>query len=48
MLKRLRIDKNFKPCSAEDGEEIYANGIFKFQIIRPQKGLNLVLLILKS
>ncbi len=32
MLKRLKIDKNFKPCPAEEGEEVYANGIFKFNI----------------
>jgi len=32
MLKRLKIDKYFTPCLADDGEEIYANGIFKFNI----------------
>jgi hypothetical protein len=32
MLKRLKIDKNFKPGPAEDGEEVYANGIFHFNI----------------
>jgi hypothetical protein len=32
MLKRLKIDKYFTPCLADYGEEIYANGIFKFNI----------------
>jgi len=32
MQKVLKIDKNFKPCPADDGEEVYANGIFKFNI----------------
>ena len=24
------VNKNFKPCPTEDGDEIYQNGIFKF------------------
>ena len=32
MQKRLTINKDFKPCPADDGEEVYANGIFKFNI----------------
>jgi len=32
MQEKLKIDKNFKPCPADDGEEVYANGIFKFNI----------------
>lgn len=32
MQKVLKIDKNFKPCPADDGEEVYANGIFHFNI----------------
>lgn len=30
--KTFKDRKNFKPCPAEDGEEVYANGIFKFNI----------------
>ncbi len=30
--KRLKINKSFKPCLAEDGDEIYQNGIFEFNI----------------
>ena len=30
--KRLKIDKSFKPCPTEDGDEIYRNGIFEFNI----------------
>lgn len=30
--KRLKIDKNFKPCPADEEEEVYANGIFHFNI----------------
>ena len=32
MQKKLKINKYFKSCSADDGEEVYANGIFKFNI----------------
>lgn len=32
MQKRLKIDKNFKPCPADDVDEVYANGTFKFNI----------------
>jgi len=31
---RLKRDKNFQPCSAESGDENYANGIFEFNITR--------------
>ncbi len=31
---RLKRDKNFQPCSAESGDEHYANGIFEFNITR--------------
>lgn len=30
--KRLKINKSFKPCPTEDGDEIYQNGIFEFNI----------------
>ena len=30
--KRLKINKNFKPCPTEDGDEFYQNGIFEFNI----------------
>ena len=32
MQRRLKIDKNFKPCLTDDGDEVYANGVFKFNI----------------
>jgi len=32
MQKRLTINKDFKPCPADGEEEVYANGIFKFNI----------------
>ena len=32
MQTRLKINKDFKPCQADDGEEVYANGIFNFNI----------------
>jgi hypothetical protein len=31
---RLRLDRCFRPCEALDGEEIYPNGIFEFNITR--------------
>jgi len=31
---RLKRDKNFQPCSADSGDEHYANGIFEFNITR--------------
>jgi hypothetical protein len=34
MQKILNIDKNFKPCPADEGEEVFVNGIFKFNISR--------------
>lgn len=30
----LRPDRGFQPCSAEPGDELYANGIFEFNITR--------------
>ncbi len=32
--KKLKRKKNFKPCPTEDGDEIYQNGIFEFNISR--------------
>ncbi|MEA1948341.1 MAG: hypothetical protein U9N83_13675 [Thermodesulfobacteriota bacterium] len=32
MHKRFKIDKDFKPCLADDGDEFFANGIFEFNI----------------
>jgi len=31
---RLCLDRCFRPCEALDGEEIYRNGIFEFNITR--------------
>ena len=33
-MKQLKINKNFKPCSVEAGDELYPNGIFEFNITR--------------
>ncbi len=30
--KKLKINKSFKPCITENDDEIYQNGIFKFNI----------------
>ena len=30
----LTKNKNFKPCSVDDGDEIYPNGIFEFNITK--------------
>jgi hypothetical protein len=30
----IKADNNFSPCPVEDGEEIYQNGIFEFNIAR--------------
>ena len=32
MPQPLEYDKNFLPCPVEDGDEIYRNGIFEFNI----------------
>jgi len=34
MSKKLREDKNFNPCPVETEDEIYANGIFEFNITK--------------
>jgi hypothetical protein len=31
---KLKFDKKFQPCSVEEGEEMYPNGIFVFNITR--------------
>lgn len=33
-MKKLKINKNFKPCSVEADDELYPNGIFEFNITR--------------
>jgi len=33
-MKKLKINKNFKPCSVETGDELFPNGIFEFNITR--------------
>jgi hypothetical protein len=30
----LQLDKTFQPCAAEPGDELFANGIFEFNITR--------------
>jgi hypothetical protein len=34
MLKPLKIDPNFAPCPAVDGDELFPNGIFEFNITK--------------
>jgi hypothetical protein len=31
---RLDLDRRFRPCEPRDGDEIYPNGIFEFNITR--------------
>lgn len=38
--KRLKINKNFKPCPAEEGDEIFQNGIFEFNISKLLEYIN--------
>jgi len=33
-MAKLKADKNFIPCLVEDGDEIFQNGIFEFNISR--------------
>jgi hypothetical protein len=33
-MVRLKLNKKFQPCSADEGEELYRNGIFEFNITR--------------
>jgi hypothetical protein len=34
MAKILKIDKDFTPCQAKSGDELYPNGIFEFNITK--------------
>ena len=34
MNRKLKINKNFEPCSIDDGDELYPNGIFVFNITK--------------
>jgi len=34
MVKKFSIDKNFAPCPVNDGDELYPNGIFEFNITK--------------
>lgn len=34
MNRNLKISKNFSPCSIDDGDELYPNGIFNFNITK--------------
>ena len=33
-LSKLKLDDQFRPCSAEAGDELFPNGIFEFNISR--------------
>lgn len=33
-FKKLKLDKNFQACPADDGDEIFSNGIFLFNITK--------------
>jgi hypothetical protein len=46
--KKLKVDKSFVPCEVNDGDEIFRNGIFHFNISKMisqlnSKSLNVVL-----
>lgn len=34
MNRRLKINKSFEPCPVDDGDEMYPNGIFNFNITK--------------
>lgn len=34
MSRKLRVDSRFTPCSVEDGDELFPNGIFVFNITK--------------
>jgi len=34
LSRKLKIDSRFKPCSVEDGDELFPNGIFVFNITK--------------
>lgn len=38
--RKLAIDSAFVPCPAEDGDEIYPNGIFHFNITKMLEHIN--------
>jgi hypothetical protein len=33
-MAKLKLDRRFKPCPAEEGDELFANGIFEFNVTR--------------
>ena len=34
MSRMLKADKNFVPCRVDDGDELFQNGIFEFNVTR--------------
>ena len=34
MAKKFKVNKYFSPCSISDGDEVYRNGIFEFNITK--------------
>jgi hypothetical protein len=34
LKRKLKINKNFQPCPVDDGDEMYPNGIFVFNITK--------------
>ena len=34
MAKKMKVDNHFTPCPVADGEELYLNGIFEFNITK--------------
>ncbi len=34
MAKKMKVDNHFTPCPVTDGEELYLNGIFEFNITK--------------
>ncbi len=34
LAKKLTVDRNFVPCAVSDGDELYPNGIFEFNVTK--------------
>lgn len=34
MMKKLKLDKKFRPCLSDEGDELFPNGLFEFNITK--------------
>jgi len=39
-LRKIKINHNFEPCKVDDGDEVYPNGIFIFNITKMYEYIN--------